>query len=160
MRLDDAYRLLDLSPGASHDDVKRAWRDLTKVWHPDRFAHDAGLRCRAEEKVKTLNEAFETIRAASAGAAGASRQEGAADRGAWGVGPPGTPAVTARARARANRVRAFLAAAAGLFLLLRRPTPAGLVVALALLGLTLFFVLRMRAAARDAETGALPGPGS
>lgn len=160
MRLDDAYRLLDLSPGASDDDVKRAWRDLTKVWHPDRFAHDAELRRRAEEKVKTLNEAFETIRAARGGAAGAAREQGAAGRGAWGVGPPGTPAAAARAQVRANRVRAFLAAAAGLFLLLRRPTPAGLVVGLALLGLTLLFVLRMRTAAREAESGNLPGTGA
>jgi len=36
MRLDDCYRLLDLPPGSSPEEVKRAYRDLTKVWHPDR----------------------------------------------------------------------------------------------------------------------------
>ncbi|HYO75877.1 MAG TPA: J domain-containing protein, partial [Thermoanaerobaculia bacterium] len=36
MRLDDCYALLDLRPGASEEELKRAHRDLAKVWHPDR----------------------------------------------------------------------------------------------------------------------------
>ena len=61
MRLEDCYRLLDLPPGASREDAKQAYRDLTKVWHPDRFAHDAVLRARAEEKLKAINAAYATI---------------------------------------------------------------------------------------------------
>ena len=55
MRLDDAYRLLDLDPGVSDEEVKMACRDLTKVWHPDRFGHDPRLRERAEEKLKAIH---------------------------------------------------------------------------------------------------------
>jgi curved DNA-binding protein CbpA len=82
MRLSDAYRLLDLPPGASDEEVKRAWRDLTKVWHPDRFAHDDALRRKAQEKLKEINQAYETITAAG-GAGGRGRREwaGGGERG-------------------------------------------------------------------------------
>lgn len=65
--LDEAYRTLDLQPGASDHEVRRAWRELTKVWHPDRFGSDPALRRRAEEKQKEINEAYEAIRAAAGG---------------------------------------------------------------------------------------------
>ena len=67
MRLDECYRLLDLQPGASAEELKRAHRDLTKVWHPDRFGNDAALRRKAEEKLKAINEAYETILASGPG---------------------------------------------------------------------------------------------
>jgi hypothetical protein len=59
----EAYRLLEIAPSASDEAVRRAWRDLMKVWHPDRFAHDADLQQKAQEKLKAINEAYETIRA-------------------------------------------------------------------------------------------------
>ncbi len=58
----DHYRTLELEPGASEEEVRRAWRDLTKVWHPDRFGNDEQLRRRAEEKLKAINEAYDEIR--------------------------------------------------------------------------------------------------
>ena len=79
MRLDDCYRLLELDPGASDVEVKRAHRDLTKVWHPDRFGHDASLRQKAEERLKAINEAYETIRASREG------PDDDGDDGAWRV---------------------------------------------------------------------------
>ena len=57
MSLEECYRLLELQPGASEQEVTRAWRDLVKVWHPDRFANDPLMRKRAEDKVKALNQA-------------------------------------------------------------------------------------------------------
>ena len=53
---------LELTPGAAWDDVTRAYRDLIKIWHPDRFAHDEQLRERAEAKSKQLNEAIRQLR--------------------------------------------------------------------------------------------------
>ncbi|HUO85392.1 MAG TPA: J domain-containing protein [Thermoanaerobaculia bacterium] len=57
----DHYRLLDLQPGASDDEVRRAYRELVRVWHPDRFGQDPTLRERAEEKLKRINEAYRII---------------------------------------------------------------------------------------------------
>jgi hypothetical protein len=56
-----SYRLLDLEPGASLGEVKRAWRDLTKVWHPDRFQGDARMEAKAEERLKAINDAYNQI---------------------------------------------------------------------------------------------------
>ncbi|MFN8388742.1 MAG: DnaJ domain-containing protein [Bdellovibrionota bacterium] len=54
--------VLELPQGASWDEVTKAYRDLIKVWHPDRFAHDETLRLRAEDKSKRLNEAVRQLR--------------------------------------------------------------------------------------------------
>ena len=62
--LDRCYRALDLEPGASLVEVKRAWRDLTKVWHPDRFQDDPELRQRAEDRLKGINQAYRQVLAA------------------------------------------------------------------------------------------------
>lgn len=57
-----AYRLLGLSPGASPDDVKTAYRDLAQVWHPDRFPDNARLREKAEANLRRINEAYMVLR--------------------------------------------------------------------------------------------------
>lgn len=67
MRVADAYRLLEIEPAATDDEVRHAWRDMTKVWHPDRFAHDAELQRKAQEKLKEINGAYEVILADRAG---------------------------------------------------------------------------------------------
>ncbi len=148
MRLDDAYRLLDLHPGASDEEVKRACRDLTKVWHPDRFGNDPQLRQKAEEKLKAILEAHETIRAARAGETGPARPEHP-DSGREEASPPSEPVGNRGSSVRRFRTRALVAAAVAVFVLLRRPTPAGLVIAVVLLGLSAYFVARMRSAGRD-----------
>lgn len=144
MRLADGYRLLELDPSASDEEVKRAYRDLTKVWHPDRFAQDPALRHRAEEKLKTIHAAYDTVLSA--------RASGAAEPG------EGEAALAGR-RVGRYRTRALLAAAVALFLLFRRPTPAGLVLALGLFGLSVFYVFRMQAAGREATSSAPRGTG-
>lgn len=82
---EESYRILELEPGASEEEVRRAYRELTKVWHPDRFGHDETLRRRAEEKLKAINEAYQAI---SAGGFRSTRQPGGeaggASRGASG----------------------------------------------------------------------------
>jgi hypothetical protein len=129
MHLDDAYLLLDLDPGASDVEIKRAHRDLTKVWHPDRFGGDAALRQKAEHKLKAINEAYETIRS--------SRDGGWSD-------PPPPPPPPAPAPEVNRRAWAFASALIAILILLRRPTPAGLVIALILFGVAFVFIARMR----------------
>ncbi len=56
-----ALRILGLPPGASVADIQTAWRDLAKVWHPDRFAHDERLRAKAGENLSRINQAHEAL---------------------------------------------------------------------------------------------------
>lgn len=57
------YAVLDLKPDAPAEDIKAAYVDLVKVWHPDRFANESErLRQRAERKIKEINQAYERIR--------------------------------------------------------------------------------------------------
>lgn len=59
--LDRAYEVLGVKPGVSVRELKAAHRDLAKVWHPDRFVHDPGLREKAEAKLKQINAAYELL---------------------------------------------------------------------------------------------------
>lgn len=55
------YTVLDLPIGASKNEIKQAYRELVKVWHPDRFNHDPKLQTKAEQKMKAINEAYENL---------------------------------------------------------------------------------------------------
>ena len=58
------FEILELQPGATPAEVKTAYRDLAKVWHPDRFKSDSPrLKSKAAEKLAEINEAYEKIRA-------------------------------------------------------------------------------------------------
>lgn len=57
----DALRTLGLREGASWNEIRDTYRDLVKVWHPDRFSDDGKLRSRAEEKLKEVNAAFQCL---------------------------------------------------------------------------------------------------
>ncbi len=59
--MDEFYRILGLKLGASQEEIKQAYRDLVRVWHPDRFVHDARLQKIAEEKLKEINSAYEVL---------------------------------------------------------------------------------------------------
>ena len=132
MRLDDCYTLLDVRPGATAEELKLAHRDLTKVWHPDRFASDPTLRRKAEEKLKAINEAYETI----LGSRGPDDPEPPTDS---------TPGDAIRRQAVRNRTWALTCLAAAVFVLLRRPTPGGLLIALLLLCMAFVLIMRVRA---------------
>ena len=58
MLTNEALDVLALRPGASAVEIKGAYRDLVKVWHPDRFGGDPQLREKAEDKLKQINEAY------------------------------------------------------------------------------------------------------
>ena len=52
------YQLLGLQPNASVQDIRRAYRDLSKLYHPDTTALPAAI---ATRKFQALNEAYATL---------------------------------------------------------------------------------------------------
>ncbi len=56
----DPYTVLGVSPNASDQEVKRAYRELARKYHPDNYV-DNPLADLAEEKMKEINEAYEAI---------------------------------------------------------------------------------------------------
>ena len=61
--MEEWYRVLGVSPHASDEDLKRAYRDLVRVWHPDRFTGDSRLQSKAQETLKNINTAYDNVRA-------------------------------------------------------------------------------------------------
>jgi hypothetical protein len=59
--LDTWLETLGLERGATFGDVRAAYRDLAKVWHPDRFPNDERLKARAGEELQAVNDAFTSI---------------------------------------------------------------------------------------------------
>jgi len=136
MRLEECYRMLDLTSRASPDEVRRAWRELTRVWHPDRFGHDELLRRRAEEKLKAINEAYAAIRKSGSSEWAESSSEG--------PGEPSRGASIPQGRTSKRRQWAFTCTLLALFILSRRPTPGALIVAVALFVAAAVFFFRPR----------------
>jgi ketosteroid isomerase-like protein len=59
------YATLGVRSDATPEEVKQAYRDLAKVWHPDRFAGgDMRLKQKAEEQIKAINDAYARIQEA------------------------------------------------------------------------------------------------
>src|ERR1035438_7934484 len=58
----DCFRALGVAPNASWEEVRQAYKDLVRVWHPDRFQSDPQLRERAEQKLQTINEAYYALK--------------------------------------------------------------------------------------------------
>ena len=56
--------MLGLEPGASPEELRGAYLDLARVWHPDRFQHDDRLRAKAEQTLQRINEAHAFLVAA------------------------------------------------------------------------------------------------
>jgi hypothetical protein len=53
--------LLGVKSGATIDEVKKAYRDLVQVWHPDRFSGNERLIEKAQEQLKQINLAYEFL---------------------------------------------------------------------------------------------------
>jgi curved DNA-binding protein CbpA len=65
LQIKEALDVLALKPGASSIEIKEAYRDMVKVWHPDRFGSDPRLRQKAEDRLRDLNEAYRVLQAGS-----------------------------------------------------------------------------------------------
>jgi len=56
-----SFELLELTPEVTRNQTKQAYRDLVKVWHPDRFSDNDRLREKAEKKLRAFNDAYKKL---------------------------------------------------------------------------------------------------
>jgi curved DNA-binding protein CbpA len=72
----DPYQVLNVSPDASDEEIKKAYRDLARKYHPDNY-HDNPLADLAQEKMKEINAAYDAIQRqrSSGGHASAQQQQ-------------------------------------------------------------------------------------
>lgn len=62
----DPYQVLGISPNATDEEVKRAYREMSRKYHPDTYVNNplSGL---AEEKFKEVQDAYQQIMDTRAG---------------------------------------------------------------------------------------------
>ena len=82
--MNDPYKILGVSEDASDDEIKKAYRELARKYHPDNY-HDNPLEDLAQEKMKEINAAYEQITKERA----AGKRPGGGSDGAYGGGSYG-----------------------------------------------------------------------
>jgi TonB family protein len=62
MTIEQARSVFGVQAAASQDDIRTAYRELAKVWHPDRFANESeSLKLRAREQMALINRAYQLL---------------------------------------------------------------------------------------------------
>ena len=80
----DPYKVLNIPSTATDEEVKKAYRELARKYHPDNY-HDNPLADLAQEKMKEINAAYEEVQK-SRGNRGDRGAGSAASNGSYGQG--------------------------------------------------------------------------
>jgi DnaJ like chaperone protein len=60
---DSSYKILEVEPASTNEEVKKAYRRMAMKYHPDKVGHLGDeFRKTADEKFKKVNEAYEKIK--------------------------------------------------------------------------------------------------
>jgi curved DNA-binding protein CbpA len=54
------YEVLNIKEGASEEEIKKAYIELCKKYHPDKYSNNP-LKDLAEEKMREINEAYDYL---------------------------------------------------------------------------------------------------
>jgi curved DNA-binding protein CbpA len=73
--MNDPYKVLGVSPDATDEQLKSAYRELARKYHPDNY-QDSPLADLANEKMKEINEAYDRIQAERLNARSGGRYQG------------------------------------------------------------------------------------
>ncbi|MCF7823900.1 MAG: DnaJ domain-containing protein [Candidatus Marinimicrobia bacterium] len=57
MKIAEALQVLGVNKESTEQEVKQAYKDLARIWHPDRFQGDERLGAKTEAQIKLINEA-------------------------------------------------------------------------------------------------------
>jgi molecular chaperone DnaJ len=79
--MNDPYSVIGVSQNASDEEIKKAYRELVHKYHPDNY-HNNPLADLAQEKMKEINEAYDSItRSRNGGGSGSAGSSGAYNAG-------------------------------------------------------------------------------
>ncbi len=78
--MSDPYKVLGISPDCSDEEVKKAYHELARKYHPDNYAGNP-LADLVSEKMKEINEAYEQVQKERAGGSRPSSRASAEENG-------------------------------------------------------------------------------
>jgi hypothetical protein len=62
MNIRQAFQIFSLDPNSSPEVIKKRYRELSSLWHPDLHASNSRSQALASEKMKEINAAYQAIR--------------------------------------------------------------------------------------------------